>query len=126
MRNFLLLIFSLFIVSANAQNNARLFSAKGELFSVFMNEQAVKPNAEASVLIENISADTLQLKVAFENEKPIEITIYLLDKGKKTRDREYVYKLSFDAGTIKSTFLNIVAPVSLPEPLVPQKPNQTQ
>lgn len=124
MRNILVVIFSLFIVSANAQNNARLFSAKGELFSVFMNEQSVKPNAEASVLIENISADTLQLKVVFENQKPVEITIYLLNKGKKTRGREYVYKLIFDAGTVKSTFLNTVTPVSLPEPLVPQKPIQ--
>ena len=126
MRNFLILIFSLLIMCTNAQNNARLFSAKGELFSVFINEKAIKPTAEANVLIENISEDTLQLRVAFENQKPFEITIYLLDKGKKTRDREYVYKLSFDGVTIKTTFLNIVAPVSLPEPLVPQKPNQQQ
>lgn len=66
-------------------------------------------------------SDTLNLIIEFENKQSSPITIYLLDKGKKTRNKEYNYKI-MSGQPAKAIFTGMYDPVSLPDPIVPRKP----
>lgn len=103
------------------QNNLRIFSSGGEVFRVFYKGAETNKLPEASVLLKNITNDTLQLGIEFDGVKKQDIVVFLLDKGKKTRNREYNYRISPGSDKIKTEFAGITDPVDLPEPLVPAK-----
>lgn len=105
----------------HAQNNARLFSANGAVFRVLVNDTVVNKIAEANVLLENIKSDTLHLKIVFENNKLCDGVIYLLEKGKKTTNKEYNYKVIQGTEPLKIIYTGVSAIVKLPDPLVPDK-----
>ncbi|HOZ86305.1 MAG TPA: DUF4476 domain-containing protein [Bacteroidia bacterium] len=114
-------IFSFVTTFCCAQNSARLLSADGTPFKVLQNGIVLNKNAEASLLIENVLNDTLNLMIEFENKHSLPITIYLLDKGKKTNNKEYNYQI-VNGQQVKAIFTGMYDPVSLPDPIVPQKP----
>src|SRR4051812_10569964 len=120
MRNILLLFLCL-TGCLSAQNNARLLSTDGKLFRVFINNSAVNKTAQAEVLLENIKQDTVLLKIEFENNTKYDATIYLLEKGVKTVNKEFDYTLSLDKNKAALLFSGIYEIVPLPEPIVPEK-----
>ena len=122
MRFFIILNLILIAELNYSQNNARLYSANGEIFKVLIGNKEVNVIAEANVLVENISSDTLVVKIVFENNKESEAVIYLLDKGKKTKNKEYNYRINPEKGALKITFAGIHEIVRLPDRIVPKKP----
>src|SRR5689334_7944576 len=85
-----------------SQNNLRLFSSDGRTFKVLLKEKTLNATAEADVLLENISADTLNLKLEFESGQRFGLTIYLLEKGKPTKQKEFDYRIELAKNKIKS------------------------
>src|SRR4051812_19326532 len=90
-----------------AQNNARLFSSTGAVFRVTLNDKVINSSPQTEVLIENLQKDTIYLKITFENGSPHGITIYLLERGKKTNHREFDYEIIPDREKIKVRFSGI-------------------
>jgi hypothetical protein len=121
MRLPVIFIFSLVITFCYAQNSVRLMSADGTPFKVLQNGVVLNKNAEASLLIENLQNDTLHLMIEFENKQSLPITIYLLDKGNKTNNKEYNYQI-VNGQQLKAIYTGMYDPVDLPDPIVPQKP----
>lgn len=114
-----LIIFYMISLRAVAQNNLRLYSARGETFKVWMNGSPVNIFAQASVLLENLQKDTVSLRIEFENSTPEDVVFYLLEKGKRTKKLEYNYRLSPGTGTVKSEFTGFTDPARLADPIVP-------
>lgn len=102
-----------------AQNNVRLLSGNGAAFKVYNNDRALNKSAQASVLIEKINKDTLYLKVEFENSTKYGITVYLLDKGLHTSQKEFNFMLKPGKNKIDVDFTGVYDIDELPEPIVP-------
>ena len=120
MRFFILFFLMLSVLKFNAQNDLRLISLSGETFEVFVGGKMINTMPEASVLIKNILLDTLTIQIKFEKIKPIDAVIFLLDKGEKTRDKEYNYKVFLERESAAVVFIGSKEIVRLPEPLVPK------
>ena len=120
-RSFYLYLFLFSLGLTYSQNNARFFSVDGSVFTIYMNDRAVNKTAEASVLLEKLKQDTLSLKVEFENNTKYNITIYLLEKGLPTANKEFNYTLRTDKNKIDVTFTGVYDILPLPDPIVPKK-----
>jgi hypothetical protein len=118
--SFILLLLSFTI--CESQNNLRLYSADGRLFSVFILDKKINETPQTDFLIENISDDTVRLKIQFDDQFKYPATFYLLDKGKKTLGKEFDYRVELTKNKIKVDFTGIYDALKLPEPLVPVKP----
>src|SRR6218665_1996755 len=91
---------SLFILlllqyASQAQNSARFFCPKGELFRVKSNTLYVNTHPQAEVLVAQAASDTLQLSLEQESGKTAEVTVYLTDKGKKVSGKEFDFIVDF-------------------------------
>lgn len=105
-----------------AQNNLRLFSADGKLFTVFVDGKAINQPVQANVLLSSINKDTLKFVIELEDKLKSEGTAYFLDKGKPVKNKEFNYLVESKAGKIKIVFAGIKDIIALPNPLVPVKP----
>ena len=122
MRFFIFLLFIFCATSFLSQNNLRLFSSDGSVFKVILKDKFINKTTEADVLIEGILADTLNLKLEFESGQRFGLTIYLLEKGKPTKQKEFDYRIELAKNKIKSEFTGVYDIIVLPNPLVPKKP----
>jgi hypothetical protein len=121
MNRILLCFFLLWIGKLGSQNNVRFYSADGSVFKLKMMGSVVNKVAEASVLVESVASDTLKFSIQFERGEEIAMVVYLLDKGKKTLNKEYDFKI-IPAPEVKAVFTGMYDPVVLPNPLVPKPP----
>ena len=116
---------TLLILSLNfviAQNNVRVFSGNGELFTVIAFDTIQNKVPQTNVLIQNIYDDTLRLKIQFENKSKFETTLFIFEKGKTTKNKEFNYRLNREQEKIKLSYNGYYDVVKLPQPLVPEKP----
>ncbi len=120
----LLFFVLLFLIAGifNAQNNVRIFSADGKIFKVFIHDKLYNKTPQASVLLESITKDTLYLKLEFENNQKHGATIYLLEKGKRTKNKEFNYRVELISNKLKVNYTGTHNVVALPNPLVPKEP----
>ncbi|MDP1801065.1 MAG: DUF4476 domain-containing protein [Bacteroidota bacterium] len=118
-------ISALFVLTLNfvlGQNNVRVFSGNGELFTVSTFDSIQNRVPQTNVLIQNIYDDTLRLKIEFEDKAKFETTLFLFEKGKTTKNKEFNYRITRDQDKIKLNYNGYYDVVKLPKPLVPEKP----
>lgn len=72
-----------------SQNSVTLQMRDGSPFTVFIGDSAVNKKPESHVRLQGIKQDTLQLKVGVQSGTKFDLTLYLLDKGKKTSGKEF-------------------------------------
>ena len=105
-----------------SQNNLRLYSANGELFKVYLNDKLFSINPQASIVLDNIKKDTLYLKVEFDTKEKYGLSVYLLDQGKPTKNKEFNYKIRLINGKLNVNFTGTHDAITMPNPLVPLAP----
>lgn len=115
----------LFVIVSNAvfsQNNIRIFSAKGELFTLTAFDSIQNKVPQTNVLIQSIYEDTLHVKFEFDDKTKFETVVYLYEKGKQTKNKEFNYRINQEKGKIKLSYAGFYDIKKLPTPLVPEKP----
>jgi hypothetical protein len=112
----------LLLTVINGQNNLRIYSGEGEVFIAYMNGAALNEKPEANLLIANIKQDTVKIKIEFNNGASGEGVLYLLEKGKPVKNREFNYLLVKKDNKIAFSFAGTHSIIRLPDPLVPIKP----
>ena len=115
---FLLLI----LTTGYSQNNIRIFSAEGELFTLTVFDTIQNKTPQANVLVQSIFEDTLKIKIEFENKSKLETVIFLYEKGKPTKNKEFNYKVSQVQNKLIISYAAYFDIKQLPNPLVPIKP----
>lgn len=119
-------LFILFFVSnLAAQNNLVIFSSNAQLFKIKCKEVAISDSLVQEIKLEGLKHDTLHISVQSENSS-INSVIYLLEKGKKVVNQEFLYALEFNKENKKTelTFITMYQIHSLPQPLLPEKPKE--
>lgn len=122
MRYFFLVVFISFISFVFSQNNIRIFSAKGELFTLTVFDTTQNKIPQTNVLINHVYEDSLHIKIELENKTKIETTLLLFEKGKTTKNKEFNYKINVEQNKIKINYAGYYDIVRLPDPLIPEKP----
>jgi len=105
-----------------AQNNASLSSSNGKLFKVIFGGKTFNEKAQAHVVLENIVKDTLRIELEFENKKKLPATLYLLEQGEPTQNKDFSYRVEFNDVKLKLVFVGVYDIRPLPDPLVAKKP----
>lgn len=118
----------LFICSVSfAQNSLIIFSSSGNKFSVKGSGIEVKDTFYHEARFTRIVKDTLNLSFKLESES-IELNrpIYLLEKAKPVKNKEFIYSLELNKETKKMKLVFITANdiKPLPNPLLPPKPKE--
>ena len=122
MKIYILVLFVFILNFAHSQNNVRIFSGNGELFTVNVFDTIQNKIPQTNVLIQNIYDDTLRLKIQFENNSKFETTLFIFEKGKTTKNKEFNYRINSEQDKIKLIYNGYYDVVKLPQPLVPEKP----
>ncbi len=118
----LIFIMTVFTSNLFSQNNIRLVNTQGKIFKVILNEKVQNKNAQAEVLIENIKVDSVHFKIEFENAQRYGATVYLMEKGKPTNNKEFDFKIELSNNKLQVTFTGVYDALILPKPLVPKTP----
>jgi len=120
---YLFTTFFIFILSfVFAQNNVRLFSGKGELFTITVFDSVQNKTPQTNVLITSVADDSLKIKIELENKLKTETTLLIFEKGRATKNKEFNYRINVEQDKIKISYAGYYDIVSLPSPLVPEKP----
>lgn len=122
MKYFFLFITILFTNVVVSQNNIRVFSAKGELFTLTVFDTVQNKIPQTNVLINHVYEDSLHIKIELEDKTKTETTLLLFEKGKTTKNREFNYIINVEQNKIKINYAGYYDMVRLPDPLVPEKP----
>lgn len=122
MRSFLIIPLICLSFTCFAQNNLRLSSKEGMRFTIYISDTLVNKKPQAEILVKNVDADTLKIKVELENKQIATPTLYLLEKGKPVTNKEFNYALETKNDKIKFEFTGSYEILALPDPLVPKKP----
>ncbi len=122
MRSFFAGIFFLLFYVAAGQNNIRVFSAHGELFTLFAFDTLQNKTPQTDVLLQNVYEDTLRIKLVFENRSATETTLFLFEKGKPSKNKEFNYKVIPEQNKTRLSYMGYYEISKLPGPLVPAKP----
>lgn len=122
MRYLFLFLSTLSINLAFTQNNVRVFSAKGELFTLTAFDSTQNKLPQTNILINSVYEDSLHLKIELENKIKAETTLLLFEKGLPTKNKEFNYKVTVEQNKIKVSYAGYYDIVKLPQPLVPEKP----
>jgi hypothetical protein len=87
-----------------------------------MNGAALNEKPEANISISDITKDTVNIKVEFNTGGSAEGVLYLLEKGKQVKNREFNYLLTKKDKKTIFAFTGTHSIIRLPEPLIPLKP----
>jgi hypothetical protein len=119
-----LLAILIFVSSLKGQNRLVVFSPDTNLFTLKVNGLTLtkKPVREFETNI--YSSDTLQLELLINNSITYTNTIYILEKGKATENRQFFYALEKDKknNNFKLKYLGFHVPKETPIPRVPMPP----
>lgn len=110
------------VLFAKAQNNLLVYSFNGDLFKLSINKNIINLKEQASVLVTNVEEDTLMIEIQFSDGKTVEARIYLLEKNKQVKGKEFNYKIEKVKNKPVISFAGINEILQINEPLVPQKP----
>lgn len=116
------LLFYLTAAALAAQNNLRISAPDGTLFRVRTATGYSSAHPQTSLLIENIKTDTLSLLIESEGLPDLNTRIYLLEKGKACRHKEFNYSLRRNKNTLLLSYEGDYEVTPAPQPLVPKKP----
>lgn len=116
------LLFIIYFQIIGAQNTARLLNAEGNLFKVYYKNKVINAQAQVEVVLANYIEDTLTLKIESENKSTYGITLLLLEKGKKTKNKEFDYTIAFAKNKVNLSFVGIYDIYPIVSPIVPVKP----
>lgn len=122
MRNRVFIIACLVVNNFLCQNDLRLYSSNGELFTIYIADKKVNENPQTEVLVHDLSNDTIKARIEWQDKNKYPVRFFLLDKGKPVQGKEFDYRLELSKNRIHSTFTGMYDLVKLPSPLVPQKP----
>ncbi len=92
---------------ALSQNNLSLQMEDGAAFRVLINEKVFNDSAQAQVLIPDIREDTLFVKIETAPALRYGVTLYLMDKGRKTTGKEFSYVLKKEKNRLRPVFMGI-------------------
>ena len=113
----------LFIINfAFTQNSIRVFSGEGELFTVIAFDSVQNKIPQTNVLIQSIFEDTVRIKIEFEDKTKFETVLFLFEKGKPTKNKEFDYRINREKNKVKLSYAGYYNNSTLPNPLVPIKP----
>lgn len=116
------LIISINLFFLNAQNNLRIFSGEGLIFNLIAFDSVINKQPQNDVLIQHIYDDTIRLKIKFADDISYITTLYLFEKGKPTKNKEFTYRVTRKLNNVKITFNTIYDIVKPPITIVPIKP----
>lgn len=122
MKYILSLLYLFIIQFASAQNNVRVFSGEGELFNLIAFDSVQNKIPQTNVLLQSIDEDTLRIRIVFEDKTKFETVLFLFEKGKQTKYKEFDYRLNREKNKIKISYAGYYDYPKLPNPLVPVKP----
>jgi hypothetical protein len=122
MKYFITVFLTITINFVLSQNNLRIFSGQGELFMVTAFDSIQNKVPQTNVLIQSIYEDTLHIKIEFEDKAKFESGVYLFEKGRPTKNKEFNYRINRENGKLKLSYAGYYDIKKLPNPLVPEKP----
>lgn len=122
MKFIFILLLTLLLNLTFAQNNIRVFSAKGELFYLTAFDSLQNKTPQTNVLISSVVDDSLRIKIELENKLKTEFILLIFEKGKPAKNKEFNYKVIVEQNNIKISYAGYYDIVKLPKPLVPEKP----
>lgn len=113
--------------TAVAQNNLRIVSPNGLLFTAVTNDHP-KSEPQTELLLKGVDRDTLSIEIVVEGNAVITQTVYLLDQGRPCTGQEINYSLRKAGKGFTLRYEGIYPATVLPDPLVPQpvKPDTTK
>jgi hypothetical protein len=101
-------IFLLFLApSFKSQNNVMLQLSDGTPFKVLLNDKPYNSSPQSQVALTDIKQDTLLIKVELEKGERFGLTLYLLDKGKKTSAKEFTFVLYREKIRLRPVFMGM-------------------
>lgn len=100
-------VFFLTSVLANAQNRLNLQMEGGEPFKVLIEDREVNATPETNVIVNDVVRDTLLIKVELESGLRYGVTLFLLDKGKRTSRKEFNYLLRKEKNRLRPVFMGM-------------------
>jgi hypothetical protein len=74
------------------------------------------------VLVQSIYEDSLHIKIEFENKSKFETTVFLLEQGIPTKNKEFNYRIHREKDKLKLNYEDYYDIIKLPNPLIPSKP----
>lgn len=107
-----------------AQNHLVIYSSSAHVFHVNMNGTSMTDGPVHEFSADSIVKDTIVISLEISNGPAVKKNVYFLEKGQRTKDREFVYALEYDDIKKKAelTFVTVYPYKKLPWPLVPPKP----
>jgi hypothetical protein len=102
-----LLLAACFMNGLQAQNSLSLQLEDGAPFRVLLNDKVYNTNPQSQVLLTDIKKDTLFVKVELEKGERYGLTLFLLDKGKSTRNKEFTYLLRKERNRLRPVFMGM-------------------
>jgi hypothetical protein len=93
--------------SLKSQNNLVLQLDNGSPFKVLINEKPFNTSAQSQVELKDLKQDTLLIKVELEKGERFGVTLYLLDKGKKTSGKEFNFVLHREKTRLRPVFMGM-------------------
>jgi len=122
MKSLFTLLFTINLFFFKAQNNLRLFSGEGLSFNLIAFDTVINKQPQTDVLIQHIYDDTIRLKIKLADDIIYTTTLYLFEKGKPTKNKEFTYRVSRKLNNVKITFNTLYDIVKPPIAIVPVKP----
>ena len=97
------------VTGAAAQNTVNLYLEDGAPFIVMQNAQTVTSQPQANVSLPDVTMDTLMLRIQLETGTKYEVTLFLLEKGRKTTGKEFNYMLRKQKHRLQPVFMGMRA-----------------
>jgi hypothetical protein len=104
------------------QNDLIITNSSGKVFRLFLDGAAINDEAEASIVIRGLTADTVRIRAEFVNHEVFEQEVYLLEKGISTKHTEFTYLIEKRNEKFHLSFHGTSPRKQLPDPMVPMKP----
>lgn len=95
------------VTGATAQNTVHLHLEDGAPFTVIQNEQPENTRPQSNVSLQEVTQDTLRLQIQLETGTKYGVTLFLLDKGKKTSGKEFSYMLRKQKHRLQPVFMGM-------------------
>lgn len=105
--------FALFLtccsICSTAQNDLIVLTESGAFFTLFVNGEQVNDSAQSLVLARGIASDSCAVKLEFSDKTlaPYSGHVFLREKGKEVRGREFTYSLADDKGKRRLRYISV-------------------
>lgn len=103
------LLLTLCCLHHRAQNDLIVLTESGAFFTLFVDDSRINDSAQSIVLARSVYHDTCTLKLVFADAKlaPFSGKIYLREKGRHVKGREFTYSLAEEKGKRSLRFISV-------------------